>query len=159
VEITKTCLAAIQAELDRSRNALDHDLETGGYLGGHRFGRAIKASVATQLGNDGRRRSGAVNLGTAERVRLAADLNAMAGGVLGSWHTHPTSSIGRPSTRDLQIDLELMTTLGRDRFLTLIVTRGEGRFGWSRPVLNAWVTRRPGMGRPVCEPALVEVIG
>jgi hypothetical protein len=52
------------------------------------------------------------------------------------------------------VALARMDAEGRSFFVGLILTADRER-GWSRPVFNAWVTRRNQFGTAITEPARI----
>jgi proteasome lid subunit RPN8/RPN11 len=164
VIVVRSAVAAITAECSRWRD----DVETGGWLVGHRaYGwhreRTVTgATVAAKV-----RKAGKVALDDDDFVRMDASLQKMRdrdGDLrgIGDWHTHPMGGDARPSEADLRCQaFDLATIADHNVSLTsLIVTRRDGRESWNHPQISAWITRyaRSSFGeRMVCEPALVSI--
>ncbi|HEX3332179.1 MAG TPA: Mov34/MPN/PAD-1 family protein [Gaiellales bacterium] len=144
------------------------DVETGGWLAGHRvFGWHRERNVAIATVAARVRKAGKVALDEAEFTRMDAQLQAgrdRSGDLrtIGDWHTHPPDSIGQPSEADLRCQARELATIGDHNvsLTSLIVTRRDGALSWRNPQISAWITphARSSFGeRMVCEPATVNV--
>jgi len=165
VIVVRSAVAAITAECSRWQD----DVETGGWLVGHRtFGwhrerTVTEATVAAEA-----RKVGKVLLDEGDFVRMDRELQALRdrdGDLrgIGDWHSHPIG-VGRPSEADLRCQARELATIGDHNvsLTSLIVTRREAAFrgSWIDPHVSAWITRhaRSSFGeRMVCEPALVSI--
>jgi proteasome lid subunit RPN8/RPN11 len=163
VIVVGSAVEAITAECLR----WDGEVETGGWLVGHRaWGWHRERTVAIATVAARMRREGKVWLDEGEFTRMDARLQAardrdgdLRG--IGEWHTHPTGD-ATPSEADLRCQArELATISDHNVSLTsLIVTRRDGALSWRNPHISAWITRhaRSSFGeRMVCEPATVTV--
>jgi hypothetical protein len=85
-------------------------------------------------------------------------------GLLGSFHTHPDSTDGRPSDADLSAWLMMRDYAERHGsssavpHVGLIYTLRSAydERSWARPALHAYIVQREGYGRrPVCRPVAI----
>jgi hypothetical protein len=97
-----------------------------------------------------------VRLGNPETVARAWPDWLLRSGLIavGDFHSHPITG-GTPSRPDREAWARQVKRSGGLEWVGVVVTRGEGGFGWSGPKLTAWVTSPDGRGGYVCEPAAV----
>ena len=165
VILVRSAVEAIAAECLRWSD----DVETGGWLVGHRtwgWHRERTVAIATVAART--RQVGKVALDEGEFTRMDARLQAarnrdgdLRG--IGDWHTHPVVGDSRPSDADLRCQARELDTIGDHNvsLTSLIVTRREGSASWRNPQISAWITRhaRSSFGeRFVVEPAIVHLL-
>ena len=129
--------------------------ETGGLLLGVRAysWQPLKIQEATGPGR-ARRAVGSLHVDHAHDIAIERqyhrDLDGQ-GGNIGHWHTHPHPGDDRPSDADLASWHGYARTLGRSRYIGLILTPDPVR-GWHKPNLHGWLlTQREWPRRTVCE--------